>query len=281
MITQETKRPVLSLICLLLLAACSPVRPGPQAWIDSPFNGAVIPPGETVAIIGHTASLDGTSRIILYINGTPEMNSTPEDPEADFVRVVIPWTPPANGDYTLQLRMMSGADETGVSEPVRVRVGRLVLAVEPDPEEPPLEKPTALPTYTEMTPSEEQPSPRDTATAYVSPENTPEPQDTTPPPVPTPYVPADGLALGCAASQNLVWLPVEDPSGLNGYYVRLEREVSPGSWEQVAQYGPINDKQYEVPIDCGVYYRWSVRAEDNAGNMSAWSSWSTFAVELN
>jgi hypothetical protein len=280
MITQVIKRSVLSLICVLLLAACSPVRPGPQAWIDSPFNGAVIPSGETVEIIGHTASLDGTTRIILYVNGTPEMNSSPEDPEADFVRVVFPWTPPENGDYTLQLRMMSGADETGGSEPVRVRVGRLALFVEPDLEEPQLEKPTGLPTGTEPPPGEEQPSPRYTATIYVTPTRTPEPRDTTPPPVPTPYVPADGLVIGCASTQNLVWLPVDDPSGLNGYYVRLEREVSPGSWEQDSQYGPINDKQVEVSIECGIYYRWSVRAEDNAGNLSSWSSWSTFAVEL-
>ncbi len=277
---QTIRKPLLIFITVLFLAACSPIRPGPGAWIDFPFDGAVLPSGESVEIIGHTSSLEGTSRAFLVVNGSPEMNIVPDDTTSDFVQIRFPWTPPTDGDYSLQLRMISGAEETAVSETVRVRVGRVALAVEPDPGEVPIEDPTLAPTSTEAPPTDLPPTPTHTATVYVPPTNTPEPQDTTPPPVPTPYVPADGLVFGCAASQNLVWLPVDDPSGLNGYYVRLEREVSPGSWEQVAQYGPINDKQYEVPIDCGISFRWSVRAEDNAGNLSTWSSWSTFSVEL-
>lgn len=274
---QKIRKLVIVLIAVALLTACTPTRPGPRAWIDSPFDGAVLPAGETVAVTGHTSSMEGTQRVFLVVDGRPEMNMAPDDTAADFIRVDFPWTPPGEGDYTLQLRMTDGAEETGVSEVVRVRVGSVALAVEPAVEEPPVEEP-AEPPDTEEPPTEQPPTP--TETVYVPPTDTPEPQDTTPPPVPTPMVPADGLVFGCASTQNLVWLPVEDESGLNGYYVRLERENSPGSWERINDYGPINDKQYEVSIDCGVAFRWSVRAEDNAGNKSSWSAWSTFAVEL-
>jgi hypothetical protein len=106
------------------------------------------------------------------------------------------------------------------------------------------------------------------------------PADTTPPPVPQPYVPADGLVIGCTARQTLVWLPVTDPSGVT-YDVQLERQitVTPG-WELVRAWGSVADKQVVADVQCGVYYRWRVRARDGAGNVSAWSEWSTFSVNL-
>jgi hypothetical protein len=33
-------------------------------------------------------------------------------------------------------------------------------------------------------------------------------------------------------------------------------------------------------VECGFFYRWSVRARDGAGNLSAWSPWSQFSVVL-
>jgi hypothetical protein len=103
--------------------------------------------------------------------------------------------------------------------------------------------------------------------------------DTTPPPVPSPQVPADELVVDCKSTQNLVWLPVEDPSGVV-YYVKLEQQIKAGEWSSVAGYGPLTDKQVEVDVSCGGIYRWAVRAEDGAGNISAWSEWYTFSVNL-
>jgi hypothetical protein len=103
--------------------------------------------------------------------------------------------------------------------------------------------------------------------------------DTTPPPVPTPQVPADELVVDCKSTQNLAWLPVEDPSGVV-YYVKLEQEIKAGEWSSVAGYGPLTAKQVEVNVNCGGIYRWAVRAEDGAGNISAWSQWYTFSVNL-
>ena len=104
--------------------------------------------------------------------------------------------------------------------------------------------------------------------------------DTTPPPVPSPAVPANGLELSCRSTQTLAWLPVDDPSGISGYYVKLEVEVKAGEWQSVAGYGPIPDKQVGVNVNCGGRYRWMVRAQDGAGNFSNWSAPSYFAINL-
>ncbi len=113
-----------------------------------------------------------------------------------------------------------------------------------------------------------------------TPPDPPDQGDLNPPPVPEPMVPADGLEIDCSASQNLVWLPVNDPSGIEGYYLRLEKEVSAGSWQSAGSWGPVVGKQHPVKVDCGLRYRWSVRAEDGAGNFSPWSGYSFFSVSL-
>jgi hypothetical protein len=115
--------------------------------------------------------------------------------------------------------------------------------------------------------------------------NTPTPTqpagDTQPPPIPSPAVPANGLEIQCKSEQTLVWLPVSDPSGLAGYEVRLERRASPdNNWQSTGLWGLINEKQHTVAVECGYYYRWSVRAQDSAGNTSNWSTWFTFAILL-
>ncbi len=106
------------------------------------------------------------------------------------------------------------------------------------------------------------------------------PEDLTPPPAPQLAVPANGLSLDCRSSQNLAWVPVEDDSGIAGYYLKVEKELSPGSWQSAGGWGPIQGKQQSIPVDCGVKYRWTVRAEDGAGNFGSWSGFATFIVEL-
>ncbi len=106
--------------------------------------------------------------------------------------------------------------------------------------------------------------------------------DKTPPSVPVPAVPANGLTVPCKTSQTLVWQPSkDDASGIAGYYVKLEIQVKKGSWQSAGGYGPLTTKQVNVNVQCGGIYRWMVRAQDGAGNVSAWSSPSTFSVVLN
>ncbi len=120
----------------------------------------------------------------------------------------------------------------------------------------------------------------------VTPTNPPPPeppqpqQDTTPPPVPTPVVPADGLTIACKSSQTLAWLPVTDPSSPVKYYVKLEMKVTTNEWQSAGGYGPITGKQVDVNVQCGGIYRWRVRAEDGAGNVSNWSAPSGFSINL-
>jgi hypothetical protein len=105
-------------------------------------------------------------------------------------------------------------------------------------------------------------------------------QDTTAPPVPSPAVPANGLTLSCRSTQTLVWMPVKDPSSPVRYYVKLEISVKKGQWQSAGGYGPITGKQVDANVQCGGIYRWVVRAEDAAGNVSNWSAPSGFAINL-
>lgn len=107
------------------------------------------------------------------------------------------------------------------------------------------------------------------------------PSDITPPPAPTPAVPANGLTIACKASQSLVWMPVTDPSGIAEYQVVVQRHSGDNNWT-LAPGGVISvtDKTTSVPVECGWYYRWRVRAVDGAGNVGNWSLWWLFTIML-
>lgn len=122
----------------------------------------------------------------------------------------------------------------------------------------------------------------DTPPPPVEEEIEPQPEvDKIPPSVPVPAVPANGLTVSCRTSQNLVWQPSTDnASGISGYFVKLEIQVKKGAWQSAAGYGPVSGKQVSANVQCGGIYRWMVRAQDGAGNVSAWSSPSSFSVNL-
>ena len=122
--------------------------------------------------------------------------------------------------------------------------------------------------------------PTDTPTPTSTPTATATTVDNQPPPIPSPQQPANGANLSCRSSVTLSWGAVSDPSGIAGYYVKLEREVSAGNWQSAGGWGPLSQPQVDVPIDCGIRYRWMVRAEDGAGNISNWSSPSIFGMNL-
>jgi len=115
----------------------------------------------------------------------------------------------------------------------------------------------------------------------VTPTSPPPPQDTTPPPAPSPAVPQNGLTIACKGSQTLTWIPVDDPSGIAGYQVEVQRHSGDNNWSAVSG-SPFNtgDKTVDVPVECGWYYRWRVRATDGAGNVGSWSGWSQFTITL-
>ena len=111
---------------------------------------------------------------------------------------------------------------------------------------------------------------------------TPTLSDIVPPPPPKPSVPSNNIELSCRGSQNLAWLPVDDPSGIEGYYGQIERRASPQEkFSPYSQWGPVTSKQYNVSVECGWYYRWRVRAEDGEGNLGNWSPWLQFSITFN
>ena len=120
-------------------------------------------------------------------------------------------------------------------------------------------------------------TPTPTETEEVSP-----PEDNTPPPVPSPYLPPNGSSVGCTTLAAVAWNGVSDPSGIDEYQVQVElvlgggkTQPHPGSpWTGLTATG------LKVPVQCGGVYRWRVRAIDGVGNVSNWSQWYEFGVDL-
>jgi hypothetical protein len=105
------------------------------------------------------------------------------------------------------------------------------------------------------------------------------PPDTTPPPAPSPIKPSGNLP-SCFGDVILRWSAVSDESGIAGYYIKREIEVKKGQWQTAGGWGPVSGEELKVDVDCGVHYRWMVRAQDGAGNFSDWSPWLEFSIPL-
>jgi len=110
----------------------------------------------------------------------------------------------------------------------------------------------------------------------------PPPKDTTPPPAPAPKAPSGGIVLGCSSQTTVKWGGVSDPSGISEYRVQLGTHSGDNNWHPPAgsPYTGISGTSTSVSVDCGMYYRWRVRAIDGAGNMGPLSAWAYFTVTL-
>jgi hypothetical protein len=273
---------------------------GPYVWIDAPTSGLSVPVNQHVQIAGHAAHDAGIARVEFWV--TDELHHVVENPPVtgNLARFEQAWMPPGPGDYTVQVVAIGADGVTSAPDSVVLHVGEPVaeatatppatLTLTPVPPTPPPMTPTlppatptpVPPTSTPVTPS---PTPVPPTSTPVIPSPTPTPttppSDNAPPPVPQPYVPQDELVIDCAAEQVLAWLPVEDDSGDPvRYFVELEYQVTADQWETVSEWGQLADKQVEAEVNCGLFYRWRVRAQDGAGNYSEWSDWSHFSVSL-
>jgi Bacterial SH3 domain len=130
-------------ILLTTLAACSPksqLRSIPQAWIDAPLDGMILPlaPYEFVA---HASDPTGMSRIEFSINGAVIGNVAGSGP---LLIARQGWTPAAPGEYVVRAR---GANLGGTwSEFAEVRI--VVQGQAPSTLEPTIPLLTATPTVT-------------------------------------------------------------------------------------------------------------------------------------
>jgi hypothetical protein len=102
------------------------------------------------------------------------------------------------------------------------------------------------------------------------------------PPAPSQSVPANGLSIDCKSSQQLVWIPVSDESGISEYRVGAQRHSGDNNWQNIpgSPFSGIQGKQININVECGWFYRWQVRAIDGANNAGPWSGWWKFTINL-
>ena len=338
-------------ILIPMLAGCSAVpASGSTIWIDVPVAGINVPEDTELLIEGHASNAGGITQVEIWINGSLQFTVEEFSTFGELYSFSQTWTPPAAGEYTIQVMAVGGDSSTSGTDSVRVQVGE--AAVFPDAVTPVItDTVTPTPDITDtITPTPEltgsvvefyadppeivagacttlywnvenaqqvifggvdQPfSGSDQAclcaTEYYpltvvnldgteerhtveikvtgtcaedTPTFTPEP-DTTSPPAPSPSVPGNGSSPSCRSTQTLEWLPVDDPSGISGYYVKLEMLVSANNWQPESSFGPVSGTQVTADVDCGGQYRWMVRAQDGAGNYSDWSAYSKFSIDM-
>ena len=447
---KRTKLMVVLLLSVTLLSACGngeePPGGGTFVWIDVPVSGLTIPVGQPVQVEGHAASSSGIERVEIWVEGVLAATISSLPMEGDLARFYFDWTPPGEGEYTIQAISFSSGGQASEADTTRVIVGgtssfgpdlaivsvEAIVAGDKDgipfcntrvvysnagseaipgdfsiqfsfdgtPQETvtvagglmpgastgatfiyqysdlhyvginldsgnvitesdesnnafaearmcagssaePAEDPTVTPvptpvaniqfwadppeiqagacttirwhaenvqgvvfggikqpldgsyqdclcsnqrytlTVTHLDGTEEKRTVDISVTGECVTPTSPPPQDTTPPPAPSPVVPQNGLTIACKGSQSLAWLPVDDPSGIAGYQVEVQRHSGDNNW-QAAPGGSISvsDKTTSIPVECGWYYRWRVRATDGVGNVGSWSGWSQFTITL-
>ena len=313
----------------------------PGAWIDAPLNGAEVPPGTTIKVLGHMDESVGAA--VLYFNGVdsglpavPMAGKSPPAFEWD-------WQPQEPGVYDLRI----GDSSQPMSSTVRVTVsGEMEFAAEfwADEETIMFGDCTALHWSTEnaqvveldgepvtlkgdegicpeedtayalhvvyLDDSEEEvtvnvsvmrdtvtPTATPTSTITVTPTQTVTPTKTTPPPVIiTTTVPADttppsvpgGLSpcgnikqpyefkTACGGSVTLSWGASSDASGI-AQYMLVVKNMNTGA---TAEYFTSALSFTVSGIYDGVTYGFMVRAQDNAGNWSSYSSMCYFKCPI-
>jgi hypothetical protein len=169
---------VLLLALVFVGSSCAKaVATGPQAWIDSPADGATVPPGSPVPVVCRASAPKGVAEVLLEVNGAP-YRSMPLADAGDSCAVTIDWLPAEPGPFTLQV---TAYDRTGVgSTPATVFV-----TAEGVTSASPTETPIFAATATATEDAEPAPTP---TVATATPEPTAEPTVT---PSATPFPPAE------------------------------------------------------------------------------------------
>jgi hypothetical protein len=174
---------LLVLLILALMTACGPqeiAQAGPAVWLDRPLNGSQHPLAP-LTVQAHARPEPGGQilEVQLWVNGVLVQGVANSDPARPLVNVEQTWTPPANGEYLLEVRAVNAAGTGSLSASARIRIGGAMPS--PTGAEPPAaDTPTATPT---VTPSVPAPASTDTPTLTLTPSATP---TGTPPPTETP-----------------------------------------------------------------------------------------------
>lgn len=115
----------LFLLFILLLSACGPSQYTPRAWIDFPRDGTVFEVVEPVTVVAHAALKEGIGYVALSVNSTPLDQQSPDPAGAVFADFKFQWTPPQEGDYTLELSLFDSSGKLQAAATSRVKFGDL------------------------------------------------------------------------------------------------------------------------------------------------------------
>ncbi len=114
---------VLLLLALLAgVASCTKkAAAGPRAWIDSPREGASLPPGTPVPVVCRATAPKGVAEVFLSVNGAP-YRSVPVADAATSCAVTMDWLPAEPGMYTLQVTAQDTAGTASGPDTVIVKI---------------------------------------------------------------------------------------------------------------------------------------------------------------
>lgn len=279
----------LLLLVISSLTACNFYsRPsGTMAWIDAPVDGLEIELGQPVTLEGHAASVEGVEHIEFWAADELLLSQSSLESTGTLTRFSHNWMPASAGSYTIQL--FAYGQDGSISSPDSITL----IVSQTEAVATTVSTPTWTPENTEIpasitptltpTPTPFVPTPTFTWIPPTDPPTEPPPADTTGPNPPNPISPTGKQMLGCSGSIVLNWSAASDPSGIDSYTVELERHSGDNNWSSApgSAFKGISGTSTSVPVECGWYYRWRVRARDGAGNWGSFSSWAVFAVSLN
>jgi len=107
------------LICLFL-NSCAPSSAGPNTWIDQPLNGSQLP-FAPVIIQAHASDADGISQFEFFIGEHKFTDVTAGG--KNFEEAIVEWQPLEPGEYTLVVRTIDKAGNSGPDAKSQVSIG--------------------------------------------------------------------------------------------------------------------------------------------------------------
>jgi hypothetical protein len=156
----EMKKLMLVGLMVALGAGCnmpgggSLFSPSPQAWIDAPLEGAVLPMAP-YQVVFHGADPDGVQMGEFMVNGVVHSNLTNPDAASHLITFRLDWNPPGPGQYTLRARTLNSGGEWSNYSEVHVSVQEPALTATGTPAPavatPPSVTPTAIWEFTDQT----------------------------------------------------------------------------------------------------------------------------------
>lgn len=250
----------------------------PQAWIDQPLNGSLLPL-QPVVVTAHATDPDGVASVDLIVDGEA-VGTVVVAPPANITVVDFTWIAGAPGRYQLTVR---GQGVTGKGSVTSVLVSvegadTAVPTASPSPDSQPTATPTTSPTAQPTVTTTAAPTASPTAQATASP--TPAPCT---PPAPDLHSPSDGFVFT---------IPDDVPPTLRWGY-RPPPECAPSGFRvQIAADRQFNSivassnlpgtaSEWTPPVDalanCATY-SWRVTPRRSDGTLAAHSEVWSFSI---